>query len=65
MKKETKEFLEFLVEVKNSIADLIEDGAVYFLVAMLYIFFATGIGAALYLLYLVHKEIITFFYFYY
>lgn len=63
MEKETKEFLEFLVEVKNSIADLIEDGAVYFLVAMLYIFFATGIGVALYLLYLIHKEIIKFFLF--
>lgn len=62
MKKETK---EFLVEIKDSIADLIENGAVYFLMAMLYIFFATGIGAALYLLYLVHKEIIKFFYFYY
>ena len=58
MKKETK---EFLVEIKDSIADLIEDGAVYFLVAMLWIFIAAAIGMILYLLYLIHNEIIKFF----
>ena len=58
MKKETK---EFLVEIKDSITDLIEDGAVYFLVAMLWIFIAAAIGMILYLLYLIHNEIIKFF----
>lgn len=58
MKKETK---EFLVEIKDSIADLIEDGAFYFLVAMLWIFVAAAIGMIIYLLYLIHNEIIKFF----
>lgn len=64
-KKKQKSILQFLVEIKNSIADLIEDGAFYFLVAMLWIFVAAAIGMILYLLYLIRNEIIKFFYFYY
>ena len=58
MKKETK---EFGVEIKDSITDLIEDGAIYFLEAMLWIFVAIAIGMILYLLYLIHNIIIKFF----
>ena len=58
MKKDTK---EFLVEIKDSIADLIEYGAFYFFVATLWIFAVAAIGMILYLLYLIHNEIIIFF----
>ena len=47
MKKETK---EFLVEVKDYIADLIKDGFIYTLKAILLIFVAIIIGMILYAL---------------
>ena len=55
MKKETK---EFLVEVKDYIADLIKDGFIYTLKAILLIFVATIIGMILYALYLDRNTII-------
>lgn len=55
MKKETK---EFLVEVKDYIADLIKDGFIYTLKAILLIFVATIIGMILYALYLDRNAII-------
>ena len=55
MKKETK---EFLVEVKDYIADLIKDGFIYTLKAILLIFVAIIIGVILYALYLDRNAII-------
>ena len=55
MEKETK---EFLVEVKDYIADLIKDGFIYTLKAILLIFVATIIGMILYALYLDRNAII-------
>ena len=49
---------EFLVEVKDYIADLIKDGFIYTLKAILLIFVATIIGMILYALYLDRNAII-------
>lgn len=58
MKKEPK---ELFVEIKDTITGLIEEGAIYFLVAMLWIFAAIVVGMILYLLYLTRNIIIKFF----
>ena len=55
MEKETK---EFLIEVKEYIVDLIKDGFIYTLKAILLIFVAIIIGMILYALYLDRNAII-------